>query len=305
VAKAIRGLNLDKTNWQQVYSGTGTITITLPDGSTYTGPAWNSITTSLADKASKGANGDITSLTGLTTALSIAQGGTGATSKTDAQNALGLGVSNTASFASLELYNSTPFIDFHYGNSSADYTARLIQSDAFSLSCVGVMLDAPSNFRSRRGVSGAALTGNGWNFYWNDGLEMWVQTSNIGKVQTVSSSDALLKNIKDRATDKHGALTQVLQWLPTTFSYKARGILAESDDKLGFIANELVESSPECVEGDGLKEGWDELNPVGAYTLNEVAMIAKLTLALQAQQEQIEELKMQVDKLTGGLELNS
>jgi hypothetical protein len=78
VAKAIRGLNLDKANWQQVFSGTGTITVTLPDGSTYTGPAWSNITTSLAAKAAKGANGDITSLTGLTTALSVSQGGTGA-----------------------------------------------------------------------------------------------------------------------------------------------------------------------------------------------------------------------------------
>ncbi|MCW2455779.1 UNVERIFIED_ORG: hypothetical protein M2414_003533 [Rahnella aquatilis] len=77
VAKAIRGLNLDKANWQQVFSGTGTITVTLPDGSTYTGPAWSNITTSLAAKAAKGANGDITSLTGLTTALSVSQGGTG------------------------------------------------------------------------------------------------------------------------------------------------------------------------------------------------------------------------------------
>ncbi|WP_033748645.1 tail fiber domain-containing protein [Pantoea sp. NGS-ED-1003] len=51
VAKAIRGLNMDKANWQQVFSGTGTITVSLPDGSTYTGPAWSSITSSLNGKA--------------------------------------------------------------------------------------------------------------------------------------------------------------------------------------------------------------------------------------------------------------
>ncbi|MDU6388947.1 MULTISPECIES: tail fiber domain-containing protein [Pantoea] len=51
VAKAIRGLNLDKANWQQVFSGTGTVTVNLPDGSTYSGPAWSSITTSLNGKA--------------------------------------------------------------------------------------------------------------------------------------------------------------------------------------------------------------------------------------------------------------
>jgi len=94
VAKAIRGLNLDKANWQQVFSGTGTITVTLPDGSTYTGPAWSNITTSLAAKAAKGANGDITSLTGLTTALSIPQGGTGAMTPATARTALGITPAN-------------------------------------------------------------------------------------------------------------------------------------------------------------------------------------------------------------------
>ena len=58
-AQALRGLNYDKQNWQQVFSGTGTITVRLPDGSTYTGPAWNSFTTALnlkADKASLGSS---------------------------------------------------------------------------------------------------------------------------------------------------------------------------------------------------------------------------------------------------------
>lgn len=41
--------------------------------------------------AASGANGDITSLTGLTTALSIAQGGTGANTASGARTALGLG----------------------------------------------------------------------------------------------------------------------------------------------------------------------------------------------------------------------
>ncbi|WP_421589314.1 tail fiber domain-containing protein [Rahnella aceris] len=99
VAKAIRGLNLDKANWQQVFSGTGTITVTLPDGSTYNGPAWSNITTSLAAKAAKGVNGDITSLTGLTTALSIGQGGTGATTAAAARTALGAAPLASPAFA--------------------------------------------------------------------------------------------------------------------------------------------------------------------------------------------------------------
>ncbi|MDU1433888.1 MAG: phage tail protein, partial [Citrobacter freundii] len=97
-AEALRGLNYDKQNWQQVFSGTGNITVRLPDGSSYTGPAWGGITTALSDKADKtaladyakkGSNSDITSLSGLTTALSVKQGGTGGDNKTGACKGIG------------------------------------------------------------------------------------------------------------------------------------------------------------------------------------------------------------------------
>lgn len=52
-AKALRGLNLDKENWQQVFSGTGDVTVKLPDGSAFTGPAWNSFNSALNLKADK------------------------------------------------------------------------------------------------------------------------------------------------------------------------------------------------------------------------------------------------------------
>ncbi|WP_369596764.1 hypothetical protein [Cronobacter sakazakii] len=39
-AEALRGLNLDKTNWQQVFSASDDITVTLKDGSTFSGPSW-------------------------------------------------------------------------------------------------------------------------------------------------------------------------------------------------------------------------------------------------------------------------
>ncbi|EOC0146293.1 tail fiber domain-containing protein [Cronobacter sakazakii] len=40
VTEALRGLNHDKENWQQLFSESGVITVTLPDGSKFRGPSW-------------------------------------------------------------------------------------------------------------------------------------------------------------------------------------------------------------------------------------------------------------------------
>ncbi|MBJ9131210.1 phage tail fiber protein [Citrobacter freundii] len=39
-AEALRGLNYDKQNWQQVFSAPGMINVKLPDGSIFPGPSW-------------------------------------------------------------------------------------------------------------------------------------------------------------------------------------------------------------------------------------------------------------------------
>lgn len=38
--EALRGLNYDKQNWQQVFSAPGMINVRLPDGSSFPGPSW-------------------------------------------------------------------------------------------------------------------------------------------------------------------------------------------------------------------------------------------------------------------------
>ena len=94
-AEALRGLNYDKQNWQSIFSGSGNATVKLPDGSSFTGPAWGGIATTLDGKAGKGANSDITSLEGLTTALGLKYGGTGANTASGARTSLGLGSAAT------------------------------------------------------------------------------------------------------------------------------------------------------------------------------------------------------------------
>lgn len=68
VTYAVRGFNLDKANWQQVYSASGNITVTLPDGSQYSGPSWSSVVGSVSGKMDKSQN--LNDVSNKTTALS-------------------------------------------------------------------------------------------------------------------------------------------------------------------------------------------------------------------------------------------
>lgn len=279
VARAIRGLNLDKANWQQIFSGTGNVTVTLPDGSQYTGPAWNTITTSL--------DGKLTASSNLSDLKSAGE----------ARKNIGIGPDNALFLAALELSGATPYIDFHYAKSTADFTCRLINSGSGTLE---VAAQAEGNgrfavnggYRCRGGLTGGYNV-NSFNFYWNTGnaLEAWVDTSKIGNVTVSSTSDKGLKKDIVYREDSTKALEEVLQWRPADFKMKARGIIPETSDQLGFIANDLIQISPECVSGKGLPENYDieaDPNNSDAYYLNQVPMIAKLAQALQAQQKIID-----------------
>ncbi|EBJ7660719.1 phage tail protein [Salmonella enterica] len=80
-AEALRGLNYDKQNWQQVYSTDGNITVKLPDGTTFTGPSWKYLSDNMATKSGG--------------AVPLNQGGTGSTTASGARTYLGLGSSAT------------------------------------------------------------------------------------------------------------------------------------------------------------------------------------------------------------------
>ena len=75
-AEALRGLNYDKQNWQQVFSAPGMITVRLPDGSSFPGPSWKYLSDNMATKEGG--------------AVPINQGGTGSNTESGARANLGL-----------------------------------------------------------------------------------------------------------------------------------------------------------------------------------------------------------------------
>ena len=131
-------------------------------------------------------------------------------------------------------------------------------------------------------------------------IALYIDSTRVGTLQLATTSDKFLKKEIEYLSDKNvmgelsataTALSEVMEWKPATFKFKKRGIIPESETKLGFIANDLIIPSPECVKGKGLEEGFDENNAADAYSLDETAMIAKLTLSIQELQKQITELQ--------------
>ncbi|EOD8411182.1 tail fiber domain-containing protein [Cronobacter turicensis] len=317
-AEALRGLNYDKMNWQQVFSATGNVTVTLPDGSSFTGPSWGNITTSLNGKADKTSLGGAAYLEVGTSGGTVAAGndsrfgtvdgktgGNIAGTVTVYNSSSGLsGARAVISPGALDVYgapNAAGAIYYHFG-ASDQYTSRFIEIAAGTMdlqSASGISrFRVAGGFCSRAGLSGV-FGNNYWNLYYDGSTKLYIDTTLIGNISTTAVSDRRLKKDISYVTDEDtaNALDQVMQWKPATYKFKARGeLIPESEQKLGVIANDLVEISPECVSGKGLDDSYDGINPYDAYWLNTDAMIMKLAMAVQQQHKIIQQLKTMVEQ---------
>ncbi|EGC0267560.1 tail fiber domain-containing protein [Salmonella enterica] len=135
-------------------------------------------------------------------------------------------------------------------------------------------------------------------------VEFWIDSSNVFNLNSngvfLPSSDRELKKDIRYIPQSGNALREVLRWRPASFKFKERGIVPESDEYLGFIANDLKKITPEAVKGLGIPEGEDITNNdiySHHYQLDPVAMIAKLVLAVGELSQQNEALEKRLATL--------
>lgn len=125
---------------------------------------------------------------------------------------------NTTNHGSIELYGNTPFIDFHYGYSDADYTSRIIANSSGELTVCGNLRsdgDITANswlYCSEVHSSGAVVIGaDSESFYWahgfhiargtswggvcvgDDGQQLRLYGTSIWASHSISTSDENLK----------------------------------------------------------------------------------------------------------------
>ena len=95
-----------------------------------------------------------------------------------------INVNSDASLSQIELYNDQPYIDFHFNNSSEDYTSRIIEVSRGILEVRGACGSGLQTLNYNNVMSNVCTSSNALHFWWHNGnVEVWVDATNIGSIQ--------------------------------------------------------------------------------------------------------------------------
>ena len=187
--------------------------------------------------------------------------------------------------SAVELYYSTPFIDFHFGNSSADYTSRLIEETSGTLTVKNHIKSGAATFSGAiTGSSTLAITGASTLSGAVTAKSTIVATGRISSHDTVGQiSDRRLK-CDIYGIDRKQAYERALKI--TGCYYKMKDDLTRR--RLGFIAQEVMAQFPEAVFED----------EKGYYGVSYQELVPVLYQALKYQDDRMSELEEKVTELT-------
>lgn len=308
VTYAIRAANLDRNNWQQIFSGTGNVTVTLPDGTSWTGPAWNSFTETLNSKAN--ASDVLTKSDNLASVSDKAKTLENINAYSRSGGAIKGSVSIEGSLAQsggATFYNGDLLVD------SGEIAAKKLTdagSGYYNSAFVKAILQGRGNYGDARGAYAAILcqeqSGVKFSAYMalngfgaNTLFEFRNNGSAYAPSQWVSTSDERIKTNIKRIEDPLSRMREI------------KGVTWERLDGLppgiGFIAQDVQKAFPEAVSVYGdktLKDGTiikDVLAPdtsgVAAALHHEA--ILQLMDIIEKQNGEIAELKSRMRAIDG------
>ncbi|EPN8562616.1 HK97-gp10 family putative phage morphogenesis protein [Enterobacter hormaechei] len=243
-AEALRGLNYDKQNWQRLFSASSNITVTLPDGSSFTGPSWQYMVNTVATKT----NG----------AVPVNQGGTGGTDADIARTNLYAAKSGDNEDITLirglkgraQLWTDT---DYSTGTlvsytgtivgAIVRATTSIVATSTYAASAsFGYWIDANSIGSSGPALASTGSQQNRWLFRNSSGV---ISTAN-GDI-TPSASDERVKNIIREITEEE-AVDFISGLKPIRYTFK----WAPEKIKVGYSAQNIETLDSELISVSAL-----------------------------------------------------
>ena len=225
--------------------------------------------------------------------IGIASGGTGGNSQVTARNSLGVGPAQAPTFGGIELSNTSPYIDFHYNNTAADYDVRLINSSAGLLALQGAMqvtgrLESAGTW-CRTGFNGSR-GGTVYNFNWtSSNIDAYIDNTYVGTLTLFTSDYRIKKYIKDFTPESF--LDRIDAYRIVTYQRKNFGDVFKGGDTVfqGLIAHEAQAVNPLAVSGE--KDGADENGNPRIQQLDPMALITDLMGAVKELRAEVIALK--------------
>ncbi|EMW0957328.1 tail fiber domain-containing protein [Citrobacter freundii] len=299
--EALRGLNYDKQNWQQLFSAPGMITVKLPDGSSFPGPSWKYLADNMATKSDG--------------AVPVNQGGTGSTTASGARTNLSLGNSATRDVGTetgTVAAGNDPRLNTVNGK-----TSGVVKGDFFSLDNSYGHITQLLTYNT--GTAGTHFGGmsmkrpnsQGWILSQYTTTDYEVQSVTIG-IDAPGANVNWIFNRNGQATgtwvnNSDSRIKKDIKPIPEPLvaMKKIRGCswtrLDSGVTGFGFIAQEVQEVFPEAVHDFGqsmtMEDGKEVENVLSVDTSGvSAALHHEAILALMVE---IEELKTEMKSLTG------
>jgi hypothetical protein len=219
--------------------------------------------------------------------IPIVSGGTGGNTQAAARTALGVGMGQQVQFAGLELLAGTPYIDWHYNSTAADYDVRLINDTAGTLTLDGRF--GSKGTWCRLGFSGAR-GGTVYNFNWTgSAIDAYIDATYVGSLTLFTSDYRIKKFVKDASVPSF--LDRIDGYRIVTYEKRVFGDVFRGDGTVyqGLIAHEAQAVNPLAVSGE--KDAMNEDGQPIIQQLDPMALITDLMGAIKELRAEVNALK--------------